>query len=1147
MAMSKPIFFDPTGRRGRTVTGFAWAVGALSLITLAGFITTLVVVDGPAQGHGTNAPPLCLNGSSCRSGHGLTVTTVDPTLLKSARELAAQLRESERTLPQAHPFAGTPERRAVNAALVSPPGRALSIGFYVNEGDNSYPSLKRSLSSLDWVVPNWLGLRGPGLELTSDIDDRALSYIRATKPETPILPMIQNAANGKWNGEGLAALLGNPAARTRLVGEIKTFLDTNKFQGVTIDFEELPPAAQPNLKLFLQEMSEAFADANYAIVLSVPFDDDAWDYESYASIADFMLLMGYDEHWDDGEPGSIAGQGWFEKTLDKRMRTLDPRRTIIAIGGYGYDWVKGMPTAELTFQEAVLSAKDSEADIIFDSATSNPHFSFIEDDGKRHDVWFLDGVTAFNEIRAADSYRPAGYALWRLGSEDPSIWSVLGRAYDAPAPAGLNTIGMSEDVDLEGTGGILRVLKDPETGTRRFEIDNRFGQIIDETYTRVPTPYVIGRTGAAPGKLALTFDDGPDRKWTPDILDILKDKNVKASFFVVGSNAEIYPELLQRIMAEGHDIGNHTFTHPNLGELPSQLVRLEINANQRLTEAVTERSMRLFRAPYLGDTDPTTGDEIVPMEIAQSMGFTTVGVNVDPGDWQKRSPDEIIQRVLAQLDEPDRAKGSIVLLHDSGGDRSATVAALPKLIDTLRARGYTLVPVSELAGMTPAEAMPPVSTTSLGFLVDRPVFMTIGWLEHLVATLFLLAIGLGVVHLVFLCGLALRSRVAEAGRVPPELPSSPPLHSVLIPAFNEAMVIEHTVRRILQSDYPNLEVIVIDDGSTDGTSDVVREHFSTESRVRLITVANGGKASALNHGLAAAQGEVIVALDADTHFEHSAISKLVRWFQDPAIGAVAGNAKVGNRINILTRWQALEYVTSQNLERRALASLGCMTVVPGAIGAWRRDALVELGGFPVDTLAEDQDLTIAIQKAGYDVLYDSSAIAWTEAPDTVEGLVKQRFRWAFGTLQCLWKHRDVTFRPRHGALGLVAMPRTWLFQFGLSTIAPIADLLFTWQLFVSVLDVVEHGAQADGVALQEVALYYAIFLVIDLAGAALAFAMERKENLRLLPWLVLQRLGYRQLMYYVILKAGVAALLGPLVGWNKLDRTGTAQKHPSVA
>ena len=324
--------------------------------------------------------------------------------------------------------------------------------------------------------------------------------------------------------------------------------------------------------------------------------------------------------------------------------------------------------------------------------------------------------------------------------------------------------------------------------------------------------------------------------------------------------------------------------------------------------------------------------------------------------------------------------------------------------------------------------------------------------------------------------------------------------------------------------------------------------FSDDPRVKLITVANGGKAVALNRGLAEARGDVIVALDADTHFQRDSISRLVCWFQDPAIGAVAGNAKVGNRINIITRWQALEYVTSQNLERRALATLGCVTVVPGAIGAWRREVLVKLGGFPAHTLAEDQDLTIALQKAGYKVLFDSTAIAWTEAPDTVEGLVRQRFRWAFGTLQCLWKHRDTTFSRRHGSLGLVAMPQTWLFQFALTAIAPVVDLLFLWQLIVSGLDVIEHGSQFDSASLQKVVLYYVVFLMVDLGSAALAFAMERKEKLTLLPWLVLQRFGYRQLMYYVVLKAGFAALFGSMVGWNKLDRKGTvAAEHASLA
>jgi cellulose synthase/poly-beta-1,6-N-acetylglucosamine synthase-like glycosyltransferase len=336
-----------------------------------------------------------------------------------------------------------------------------------------------------------------------------------------------------------------------------------------------------------------------------------------------------------------------------------------------------------------------------------------------------------------------------------------------------------------------------------------------------------------------------------------------------------------------------------------------------------------------------------------------------------------------------------------------------------------------------------------------------------------------------------------------------------------------------------LEVIVVDDGSSDCTSDLVRMHFGADSRVRLITIPNGGKAAALNCGLKQAHGEVIVALDADTHFQRDSISRLVRWFRDPAVGAVAGNAKVGNRVNTITRWQALEYVTSQNLERRTLAALGCITVVPGAIGAWKREALERLGGFPVDTLAEDQDLTISLLEAGYTVLYDSSAIGWTEAPDTLSGLAKQRFRWAFGTLQCLWKHRRVTLRPRYGTLGLIAVPQIWLFQFLLSLVAPLVDIALIWRLVEAGLQYLEHEDQYDPQALYKVLFYYLAFLIVDLGSAALAVVMERRENWSLLPGLLLQRFGYRQFMYWIVLKAVTTAAVGPLVGWGQSERKST--------
>jgi len=1102
------------------VSGF---LGIFALIALFAFSATLVTVDRPSLSFLSQAPV----------AHALpSPPATQAELLKAATTLAADLKEKQAILAQQRKVDVAP--RAQHPSLTRPDGRALSIGFYVNDDDNSFPDLKKAAPHLDWLMPSWLNLEGPDLALKSNVDNRVLQYLGSAKPGMPILPIVQNFSGEKWDGAGLAKLLANPTARTALVQNLETFLEQNKFQGLTVDFEEVPPSAQPDLKLFLQELSESFADRGYTIVLAVPIDDDDWPYETYANIVDYLLLMGYDEHWSTGKPGSIAGQHWFEQALDKRMRTLDPAYTIVALGGYGYDWVKGAPAESLSFQDAVLSARESEADIVFDPESLNPHFSFVEDDGKHHDVWFLDAVTAFNEIHAADAYQPAGYALWRLGSEDPSIWSVMARPYGASAPEALHRIGQSQDVDLEGNGGILAIQDQPHQGERTFETDQE-GDIVSESYTKIPTPFVINRSGYIANKVSLTFDDGPDPEWTPQILDILKQKGVKATFFVVGSNAQENPDLVRRIVAEGHVLGNHTFTHPNLAELPNGLVKLEINANQRLIEALTGRSMTLFRAPYLGDTTPTTADEIVPIEIAQSMGYTSVGVDVDSEDWQRPTPAQIVQNVLNTLHDPNPDdRGNIILLHDSGGDRTATVAALPTLIDTLRVQGYTIVPLAELAGLSRNQVMPPVSSKSA--LIDLPVFLAIGWVGHLMGVLFLAAICLGVVRLLLLCTLAIRNRTAEAKRVPPVLSERPSLQSVLIPAYNEEKVIARTIRQVLASDYPNLEVIVLDDGSTDGTSNVVHEQFGADQRVRLFMLVNSGKASALNYGLQEAQGDVVIALDADTLLAPDAIGKLVRWFSDPKIGAIAGNAKVGNRVNIITRWQALEYVTSQNLERRALQTLGCITVVPGAIGAWRRAALLQFGGFPTDTLAEDQDLTLTLQKAGYKVLYDSTAVAWTEAPDTVQGLIKQRFRWTFGTLQCLWKHRDATFRPRHGSLGLFAMPQTWLFQFGLSAIAPVIDFLFLWQVVASGLDFLQHGQQFDGQTLQKVVLYYFAFLIVDAGSAAIAFAIERNEKTTLLPWLALQRFGYRQLMYYVVLKAWLMALFGTLVGWNKLDR-----------
>ncbi len=1130
---NKPVFFDATGKRALRVSLIGWGAAIISTLLGVAFLMSVAAVP-----HFANVKlPGRLTAVNAQT---LEQKAFAPGLLHSAAQLAAQARAKRIELLKAKRLRNARIARAHKMSLLHPKGRPLAIAFYPDWEGTAYDELKSALPQLDWVIPTWLSLQGPDLTLKNSFNPRVLQYIRHTKPNVVVLPVIQNSTLGKWDGPGLAKMLADPARRAALIASLESFVGDQKLQGITIDFEEIPPGADDDLGRFLKELHAVFAPHGWLVVQAAPFADDKWPFAQYARNIDYTMLMAYDEHGRSaaGGAGSIAGEPWYENLLDKRMRVLKASHTIIAIGGYGYDY-NGDDVDSVSYEEAVIDAHDAGAHIVFDDATNNPHFSYMEDDDTQHNVWFLDGVTAYNEIHAADPYQPAGYALWRLGSEDPSVFSVLGRPYGAPAPDALHSIPIIEDIDYEGEGEILRVVADPTPGSRTYELDPQTGDIDDETYTKLPTGYVIRQFGAAGKEIALTFDDGPDPEWTPQILDILKREHVHATFFVIGGNAEANPGLVQRELAEGHEIGNHTYTHPNLADTPAEAVTLELNATQRLFEALTGRSLRLFRPPYLGDAEPTDDDEIVPVEVAQNMGYITVGEHVDPVDWALPGAAKIVKASLDQIHAtaPNMPR-NIVLLHDAGGDRSQTVAALPVLIERLKAQGYKFVPVSQLAGLSPDQAMPPLPPT-IALLTDRVVFMAISFSGHVLYILFLAAIWLGISRLLFLACLSLWNRRREEEDQAPPPATEAFAVSVIIPAYNEESVIATTVTQILASTYRNLHVIVVDDGSKDRTSAVMQEEFANDARVQTIRIANGGKAHALNIGLSNATGDVIVALDADTQFDHDTIARLVRWFTDETIGAVAGNAKVGNRINMITRWQALEYIVAQNLERRALAALGTLTVVPGAVGAWRKSALVELGGFPADTLAEDQDLTIAIQKAGFSVKFDSSAIAWTEAPTTVRALAKQRFRWAFGTLQCLWKYRDITFNARYGALGSIALPQVWMFQIALTALAPLADLLLIWQLAWQGVAYLEHGAEFTNNDLILVGIYYVVFVVVDLMAAVFGFLMERRENWSLLWWLMLQRFGYRQIMYYVVVRSIMTALRGPFVGWGKLERTGT--------
>jgi cellulose synthase/poly-beta-1,6-N-acetylglucosamine synthase-like glycosyltransferase/peptidoglycan/xylan/chitin deacetylase (PgdA/CDA1 family)/spore germination protein YaaH len=1108
------VFHDPSGRRGRRAGLAVGLVLATVAAIGAGFAATLAL-----------APRL-------------------PDLqLKDPRVLSALHQESPHKKLRHLPWTRVP-RPGVLTSAVSGAERPLTMAFYVSYDSNSRQSLAEHVSKIDVVSPQWVTLNGAGGDIAVADDPQADAIISGAAKPPSVLPSIINIHDGVWDSAQASYDILNPVARRNLIAKLVDQAGKRGFAGYVFDLESLSETAVRAYPAFLAQARAALRPSGREVWVTVPFDDRSWDLKAIQAATDTVVLMAYDEHWLTSDPGPPASQGWFQANLAETLGTMDPNRTIVALGSYGYDWVrrgKTWDSAEAqSFHESTVIANDSGVDIDFDADALNPHFSYEDENGLTHQLWFMDAVVLYNQMKVASPFKPRGFALWRLGSEDPGVWSLFGRGYGRGDPADLQSIAGGTDVDFDGTGEVLKITQTPKPGKRSLTIDKATGLISGEHYDVIPSAYIVQRYGAHPGLIALTFDDGPHPKYTRQILDILKEKKAQATFFVIGDQMSKWPGLVKREIAEGHVVGSHSFTHPNLGAISTPQVDIELNATQRLFEVITGRSMVLFRPPYFGDAEPSTPAEVTPLLKAQALGYYIVGLRIDTDDWKKPTAQQIIDNVTNRLADTDpETAGQVVLLHDSGGDRSRTVEALPGLIDTLRARGYRLVTVAELAGMTPQVAMPLSGRSPVELTLDRIGFGFVHGMQVCMQTLFITAIALGLARLAFLGVLALWHRFTN--RPPPKLdPATGPLVSVLIPCFNEEKVIVSSTQRILKSDWVNIEVLILDDGSTDGTANEVRRAFKDDPRVRLLSFENAGKAHALNRGLNLTKGEIIVALDADTLFPKDTIGLLARWFEDPHIGAVAGNALVGNRLNMVTRWQALEYVTAQNLERRALDALGAVTVVPGAVGAWRRVALEALGGYPADTLAEDQDLTIAVQRAGWRVDFDPDARAYTEAPDTIAGLLKQRFRWSFGTLQCLWKHRPALFDPQRPVLGFFALPQIWLFQIVLTVAAPLVDLGALWSLVSAVMTHYSHPVEWSSDNLLHTLFYWCAFVLVDISAAMLGMALEKRAPWKELIWLPVQRFGYRQMMYYVVVKAVITAVRGPRVGWGKLERRNTA-------
>ncbi|MBT2491206.1 glycosyltransferase [Streptomyces sp. ISL-96] len=624
-------------------------------------------------------------------------------------------------------------------------------------------------------------------------------------------------------------------------------------------------------------------------------------------------------------------------------------------------------------------------------------------------------------------------------------------------------------------------------------------------------------------KIVITFDDGPDPVWTPKVLDQLKKYDAHGVFFVTGAMTSRHPELVERMVEEGHEVGLHTFNHPDLSLQAQSRLDRELSQNQMALAGAAGVRTSFFRAPYSNFVRHLDNKNWNLVKSIGSRGYITAFNDTDSHDWRRQGVDTIIRNAT-----PKAGKGAIVLMHDSGGDRSQTVAALGRFLPAMQDKGYEFTTLSKALNAPTAHTQ----VTGPELWKAKAFVYAVGISENITTVL---VAGLSIVGVLVMgrFGLMLVLAFVHARKVRGRnfswgAPVTEPV-TVLVPAYNEKACIANTVRSLMSSDHP-IEVIVIDDGSVDGTAVIVEA--MRLPNVRVVRQENSGKPAALNNGIGHARYDIVVMMDGDTVFEPSTVRELVQPFGDPVVGAVAGNAKVGNRDSLIGAWQHIEYVMGFNLDRRMYDVLRCMPTIPGAVGAFRRTALERVGGMSEDTLAEDTDITMAIHRDGWKVVYAENARAWTEAPETVQQLWSQRYRWSYGTMQAIWKHRrSLVDKGPSGRFGRVGMPLVSLFMVVTPLLAPLIDVFLLYGLVF-------------GPTGKTIAAWLGVLLLQGVC-AAYAFRLD-KEKMTYLISLPLQQLLYRQLMYAVLLQSWITALTGGRLRWQKLRRTGVVGAAPGA-
>lgn len=923
----------------------------------------------------------------------------------------------------------------------------------------------------------------------------------------------------------LSAVLESDSLLSRMSADLTRLMAAGQAQGFCLDLSDVQGLTSGTVLNAVQALGAGAKPTGQQLCLIGMADASFWEDRRIVDAIDLAVLRAFAEpQTPNSLPSSLH---WFQTTMADIADRIPAEKRIIALGGFGFAWQSGRLEPErLSYAEVMTRMSAQEGSFGFSPDVGSAKIRYLDSRRRINDVWLLDAVTFHNQISQLDPGERI--AVWPLGYEDPAIWALLDRESGPEQVANIleEPIDLGQMLRVEGAGPIAVEVMAAIPGARSVTQDPATGLITAQAYTTIPVPGRITRGGTGQlGALSLSFEGLPTAENLTTLLGILVDHDVDATFFVDGRTMLARGDSASLIEAAGHTIGMIvTRTEPGISSLILGAGMLD-NGTQMLIAHETGRRTLFVRERLADHPLPESRDDLAALGAQRSQGYFpfVAGISAPFGPFDPRA---FVDRVRSEA----ASDGNDVVNFDlNAGNDDEVIRILPTILEGLKYDGFTLTPLRNAAGLTTAEAMPADMTQAP--LRDAAAFLVIGFFQMQLTTVFLWLMLIAAARSLIYLGLALWRGTRHAFD-----PGFQPPVTVIVPAYNEEMVIEKCLESILQSDYANFTVVVVDDGSTDRTSQVVAQKFGHDDRVVLLREENRGKWHAANFGLSVVETPYFVIADADSLFFPDTVRWLVQQFKDDRVGAVAGLVEVGNHENLLTACQRIEYIVSQSVMRRAYEAFEGILVVPGAVGAWRTEAVLRAQAFSGETITEDADLTVAVHRAGYLVRFQEQARSVTEAPANVRAFMRQRLRWTFGMLEVSWKHRGTIAEGR--AVGLSIIDAIW---FGLvsSLISPLVDVLLVLLLAGAVFNLATGGALSLSGFPTVVLLSYFFLTAIDMLNTLAAFWFERRFQWRLLLLVPFLRFGYRQLLYVSTIRAIWHALTGHMAGWNKLERTGT--------